>query len=70
MMQDVSTIKRAVDLIFVSRHLERIADHATHIGEDVICIVKGKSIKHHIEEGESSALSACPEKDEGKPSSS
>lgn len=50
MMQDASTISRAVDLILIGRHLERIADHATNIGEDVIYLVKGKSIKHHIEE--------------------
>jgi len=49
MMQDVTTITRAVDLVLVGRHLERIADHATNIGEDVIYMVKGKSIKHHIE---------------------
>jgi phosphate transport system protein len=46
MMQDPSTIRRAVDLILVGRHLERIADHATNIGEDVIYYVKGKTIKH------------------------
>jgi phosphate transport system protein len=50
MMQDPGTISRAVDLILVGRHLERIADHATNIGEDVIYMVKGKTIKHHIEE--------------------
>ncbi len=49
MMQDAETITRAVDLILVGRHLERIADHATNIGEDVIYMVKGKTIKHHIE---------------------
>jgi phosphate transport system protein len=49
MMQDGTTITRAVDLILVGRHLERIADHATNIGEDVIYMVKGKTIKHHIE---------------------
>ncbi|MGZ5489115.1 MAG: phosphate signaling complex protein PhoU [Candidatus Aminicenantales bacterium] len=51
MMEDPGTISRAVDLILVGRHLERIADHATNIGEDVIYMVKGKTIKHHIEEG-------------------
>ncbi len=49
MMQDPSSLKRAVDLILVGRHLERIADHATNIGEDVIYFVKGKTIKHHFE---------------------
>ena len=49
MMQDPSTISRAVDLILVGRHLERIADHATNISEDVIYYVKGKTIKHHCE---------------------
>ncbi|MFQ6038415.1 MAG: phosphate signaling complex protein PhoU [Candidatus Aminicenantales bacterium] len=49
MMQDPTTIKRAVDLILVARHLERIADHATNISEDAIYYVKGKTIKHHCE---------------------
>lgn len=47
MMADPATIPRAVDLILVGRHLERIADHATNIGEDVIYMVKGETIKHH-----------------------
>lgn len=50
MIEDPKTISRAVDLILVGRHLERIADHATNIGEDVVYMVKGKTIKHHIEE--------------------
>ena len=49
MMQDPPTINRAVDLILVGRHLERIADHATNISEDVIYYIKGKTIKHHCE---------------------
>lgn len=49
MMQDPKTIEIAVELILVGRHLERIADHATNIGEDVIYMVKGKTIKHHCE---------------------
>lgn len=49
MMQDPKTIEKAVELILVGRHLERIADHATNIGEDVIYFVKGKTIKHHFE---------------------
>jgi phosphate transport system protein len=49
MMQDPATIERAVDLILVGRHLERTADHATNISEDVIYYVMGKTIKHHCE---------------------
>jgi len=47
---DPTTIPRAVELILVGRHLERIADHATNISEDVIYIVEGRTIKHHFEE--------------------
>jgi len=59
MMQEPGTISRAVDLILVGRHLERIADHATNIGEDVIYMVRGKTIKHHIEEGRATGLKGC-----------
>ena len=50
MMEDPKSITRAVDLILVSRNIERIADHATNISEDVIFIVDGKNIKHHLQE--------------------
>ena len=53
MMQDPKSINRAVDLILVSRNIERVADHATNISEDVIFIVEGKNIKHHIQEEQS-----------------
>jgi len=59
MMQDPGAIARAVDLILVGRHLERIADHATNIAEDVIYMVRGRTIKHHIEEGRTSGLKTC-----------
>jgi len=52
MMQDPTTIRRAVELILIGRHLERIADHATNIAEDVVYWIKGKTIKHHFEEKE------------------
>jgi len=43
--QDSRYIEGAVSLILVARHLERIADHATNIAEDVIYAVEGKTIK-------------------------
>jgi phosphate transport system protein len=46
MLEDRANIKRALDLILVSRYLERIADHATNVGEDVIYMVEGKDIRH------------------------
>jgi phosphate transport system protein len=50
MISDPSTIPRALQLILVSRHLERIGDHSTNIAENVIYLVQGKDIRHHIEE--------------------
>jgi phosphate transport system protein len=46
MMKDPSTISRAVKITYVSKYLERIADHATNIAEDVIYMAKGKIIRH------------------------
>jgi phosphate transport system protein len=46
MMQDPVTIEPALDLILVSRHLERIGDHATNIAEDVIFLVSAKDVRH------------------------
>ena len=51
MLQDPSTIEPALDLILVSRHLERIGDHATNIAEDVIFIVSARDVRHHAREG-------------------
>jgi len=46
MMEDPHTISRGLRLIFVSKYIERLADHATNIAEMVIFMVKGKSIRH------------------------
>ena len=46
MMADPGTIERALALILVSRNLERIADHATNIAEDVIFVVEGRVVRH------------------------
>ncbi len=48
MSQDPNNISRAMDLVLVSRNLERIGDHATNIAEDVIFMVSGKDIRHHL----------------------
>jgi phosphate transport system protein len=47
MLQDPSTIEPALDLILISRHLERIGDHATNVAEDVIFIVSARDVRHH-----------------------
>jgi phosphate transport system protein len=47
MLADPATIEPALDLILVSRHLERIGDHATNIAEDVIFIVSARDVRHH-----------------------
>jgi phosphate transport system protein len=47
MMADPGTIQRALALILISRNIERIADHATNIAEDVIFLVEAKDVRHH-----------------------
>ncbi len=49
MMEDPHIIGTAMELFLVSRNLERVADLATNIAEDVVFLVEGKSIKHHAE---------------------
>jgi phosphate transport system protein len=46
MIRDPSTITRVVKVTYVSKYLERLADHATNIAEDVIYMVEGKIIRH------------------------
>jgi phosphate transport system protein len=50
MLKDQGTIEPALDLILISRHLERIGDHATNIAEDVIFMVSAKDVRHHTED--------------------
>ena len=47
--KDKKTIPRAIPLLLVARHLERICDHATNICEDVIYMIEAKVVKHHPE---------------------
>jgi phosphate transport system protein len=46
MAEDPSTIARATQILFISKYLERIADHATNIAEMVVYMVMGRTIRH------------------------
>ena len=50
MMADARTITPSLELLLVSRNLERVADLATNIGEDAVYLAEGKQIKHHFED--------------------
>jgi len=50
MVRDPATIEPSLDLLLISRHLERIGDHATNVAEDVIFMVSAKDVRHHQEE--------------------
>jgi phosphate transport system protein len=47
MLGDRTTVEPSLDLILVSRHLERIGDHATNVAEDVIFMVSARDVRHH-----------------------
>lgn len=49
MMADASTINPSLELLLVSRNLERVADLATNIAEDAVFLAEGKQIKHRAE---------------------
>ena len=46
MLEDARTISRATRLIFISKYLERIADHATNVAEEVIFAIEGRDVRH------------------------
>ena len=50
MMADARTITPSLELLLVSRNLERVADLATNIAEDAVFLAEGKQIKHHFED--------------------
>ncbi len=49
MEKDPQNIRPSMDLLTVTRNLERIADHSTNIAEDVLFLVKGVDVRHHAE---------------------
>jgi phosphate transport system protein len=50
MQRDKATVAGSLDLILISRHLERIGDHATNVAEDVIFMVSARDVRHHSDE--------------------
>jgi len=49
MQEERTTVNRAVALMFIAQNIERIADHATNIAEDVLFLVQGVDVRHHAE---------------------
>jgi len=66
MLGNPRTIEPAVDLILISRHLERVGDHATNIAEDVIFIVEARDVRHRataaISANQDAATATIPER--------
>jgi len=52
MIEDPATITRGMELVLVARNLERVADLATNIAEEVVFITEARVIKHHAEDVE------------------
>ena len=50
MTQDSAAVPRALDLLLISRYLERIGDHATNIAEITIFVVEGLDVRHHADQ--------------------
>ena len=49
MERDPHTVRQGINLMFVARNLERLADHATNIAEDVLFLIEGVDVRHHAE---------------------
>lgn len=56
MAEDSRNITRALHLLLIARNYERIADHATNIGEDVVFYVEGRDIRHMTADEKAEAL--------------
>ena len=52
MCSDTTITEQALDLILISRHLERVGDHATNIAEEAIFMVSGLDVRHQGQEGQ------------------
>ncbi len=49
MVENPANISRALELMFISKSIERIADHATNIAEEMIFLAHGKDVRHRPE---------------------
>ena len=49
MVENPATISRALELMFIAKSIERIADHATNIAEEMVYLAKGEDIRHNEE---------------------
>ncbi len=48
MKRSPGQLQQALDVLLIARNLERVADHATNIAEDVIFWVRGADVRHHL----------------------
>jgi phosphate transport system protein len=58
MIEKPETISRALELMFISKSIERIADHATNIAEEMIFLFKAKDVRHTDEVKKGNALAS------------
>ena len=59
MSKDCSTVERAINILRIISNLERIADLSTNICEDVMYLVEGRVIKHHLEDNPWNRVPPC-----------
>ena len=60
MRADAAVTQTALELLLISRHLERIGDHATNIAEEAIFIVSGRDVRHHGRDGGARGTDPAP----------
>ena len=63
MRTDAAVTQTALELLLISRHLERIGDHATNIAEEAIFIVSGRDVRHHGREGGARGTDPAPRRE-------
>ncbi len=63
MCADTGVTQSALELLLISRHLERIGDHATNIAEEAIFIVSGRDVRHHGREGGAHGADPAPRRE-------